>query len=69
MTEMKSSVETWEGEEGYITGEMLKKYAPKEGEPIYYMAGPQGMVKAMNEMLIKNGVSKDDIKFEEFSGY
>ncbi len=69
MTEMQSSIETWEGETGYITKDMVEKYVPNEGDPIYYMAGPQGMVKAMNEMLLGAGVSKDDIRFEEFSGY
>ena len=69
MTEIKSSVETWEGETGYITYETVQKYIHDAPNPIYYMAGPQGMVLAMRDMLKEHAVSKDDIKFEEFPGY
>lgn len=59
----------WSGEQGYIHMQMIEKYVPNRGAAIYYMAGPEKMVQAMREMLNKEGVSNDDIKTEEFSGY
>lgn len=59
----------WKGERGYITTAMLNMHAPKRENAIYYSAGPQEMVKAMRKLLNENGVSNDDIRTEEFSGY
>jgi len=68
MSDMEKSAQTWEGERGQIDAAMLKRHMP-EGEPIYYLAGPPGMVKAMREMLNAAGISNDDIRTEEFAGY
>ncbi len=59
----------WKGETGYINGDMIKKHLPTIDGPIYYLAGPPQMVAAMRKMLSEMGVSEDDIRFEEFSGY
>ena len=69
MTDMEKSSRAWEGERGYIDQAMLKKYIPADSQPIYYLAGPQTMVSAMRVVLRESGVSNDDIRFEEFSGY
>jgi ferredoxin-NADP reductase len=37
--------------------------------PIYYIAGPPGMVKGLHAMLKESGVDDDDIRSEEFAGY
>ena len=37
--------------------------------PIYYIAGPPAMVKAMRETLVSAGVEENDIKIDEFVGY
>lgn len=37
--------------------------------PLWYIAGPPGMVKAGREILTKLGIIDNDIKTEEFSGY
>jgi ferredoxin-NADP reductase len=60
--------EPWDGERGYIDAPMLKRHMP-EGQPVYYLAGPAAMVKAMREVLSHMGVSGDDIRTEEFTGY
>ena len=39
------------------------------GSPLYYVAGPPAMVKALHEMLNKAGMNDDDIRAEEFAGY
>jgi ferredoxin-NADP reductase len=68
MTEMENSHREWQGETGFINGEMLRRYLPSQG-PIYYIAGPPAMVAAMRRMLTEVGVDEDDIRTEEFSGY
>jgi ferredoxin-NADP reductase len=59
----------WEGEKGYIDAAMLGRHLPEGKSPIYYLAGPDGMVTAMRTMLNSEGVSNDDIRVEQFAGY
>ena len=69
MTEMSKSRREWKGETGVINKEMLTKHLPTLQGPIYYLAGPPGMVKAMRGMLTNAEVDEDDIRTEEFAGY
>ncbi|RJQ14536.1 FAD-dependent oxidoreductase [Candidatus Parcubacteria bacterium] len=69
MTDMQKSNHDWQGERGYINEGMFSKYIGDLDKPIYYIAGPPAMVKALNEMLVATGVSEDNIRFEEFAGY
>jgi ferredoxin-NADP reductase len=69
MTEMQNSGKPWSGETGYINKEMLAKYVGDLAAPVYYIAGPAAMVKAMREMLNGAGINDDLIRTEEFAGY
>ena len=69
MTEMEKSNREWHGETGFITKAMLSKYLNDLMLPIFYVAGPQGMVAAMRKTLNESGVDDDNIRTEEFSGY
>lgn len=69
MTEMEKSSRPWDGAQGYIDADMLAKYVTPDDKPIYYLAGPSGMVAALRTMLNENGISNDDIRTEEFTGY
>lgn len=69
MTEMEKSKQDWKGERGFINREMLERHLPSLQGPIYYSAGPPGMVAAMRQMISAAGVNEDDIRTEEFSGY
>lgn len=69
MTDMTKSAKVWEGEKGYINKEMLEKYLETLAGPIYYIAGPPGLVSAMRKTLNDAGVNDDDIRTEEFAGY
>ncbi|MEK7077391.1 MAG: FAD-dependent oxidoreductase [Patescibacteria group bacterium] len=69
MTDKEYGAHAGEGERGYITAEMVKKYLSDIHAPIFYSAGPQAMVAAMREMLNRAGVDDDFIRAEEFSGY
>ena len=59
----------WPYEKGYINPEMLKRYLLGLKGPVYYIAGPSGMVTAMTSLLNSAGVSEDDMKTEEFGDY
>jgi ferredoxin-NADP reductase len=59
----------WAGETGHITKSMLMKRIPDLAIPIFYIAGPPGMVAGMRQMLNAAGVSDDDVRAEEFAGY
>lgn len=59
----------WRYEKGHINREMLMRYLLWLKGPIYYIAGPSGMVSAMTELLNASGVSEDDMRTEEFGDY
>ncbi len=67
MTEDKSN--QWHGETGFFTKEMLTKYIGDLTTPIYYIAGPAGMVASLRKTLTDAGIDEDNIRTEEFSGY
>ena len=59
----------WQGEHGRVNEEIIKKHVPDLKVPIWYLAGPAGMVKAMRQLLIEIGANEDNIRNEEFDGY
>jgi ferredoxin-NADP reductase len=59
----------WPYEKGHISREMLTRYLLGLNGPIYYIAGPSGMVTAMTGLLNALGVSDDHMKTEEFGDY
>lgn len=69
MTEMEKSSRAWHGRKGQVSKEMLAESIPDLSAPIFYLAGPGGMVNAMHKLLLDAGVSEDDIRAEEFAGY
>jgi ferredoxin-NADP reductase len=60
---------TWPYEHGPIDHSLLTRYLQSLNGPVYYAAGPSGMVAAMTSLLHCSGVSDDDIKTEEFGDY
>lgn len=68
MTQAQDAHGAWTGETGYITHRMLAKYLDDLATPIFYLAGPPEMVRAMRTMLREAGV-RDGIRTEEFAGY
>src|SRR5262249_38343128 len=69
MTGMQKSRVPWQGETGYVSRQLLAKWIGNLSGPIYYSAGPPAMVASMRQMLTADGISDDDIRTEEFSGY
>jgi ferredoxin-NADP reductase len=66
-TQLKSP--TWPYENGPVDRGLLTRYLQGLNGPVYYVAGPSGMVAAMTTLLHCSGVSDDDIKTEEFGDY
>jgi ferredoxin-NADP reductase len=69
MTDMPRSKKTRNGETGRINQGMLSKYLSDLRGPIYYIAGPPGLVSGMRKMLVSSGIDEDDIRTDEFAGY
>lgn len=68
MTDLNEN-QPWQGERGYINKEMLLKYLKNLTGPIYYIAGPPGLVTNMTNLLKSEGIGNEQIRAEEFSGY
>lgn len=69
MTDMSQSTSLWDGRIGEVTPALIKDIASKHVAPIYYLAGPPGMVEALQGTLNKMGINDDDIRSEGFYGY
>jgi ferredoxin-NADP reductase len=69
MTSTAETKQPWTGETGYINADMLARFIDDLKSPVYYVAGPQGLVNAMRKTLAEAGVSEEDIQAEEFAGY
>ena len=48
---------------------MLARHVPDLKKPTYYLAGPPSMVEALKTLLLQRGISRDNVRFEAFSGY
>jgi ferredoxin-NADP reductase len=69
MSEILRSKRKWEGETGLIDKAMLSRYVNGLQGPIFYTAGPPGMVTELRKMLLASSVNQDDIRTDEFAGY
>lgn len=69
MTSPPEGNEIWKGETGRIDQGMLKKYVKDMETAVYYVVGPPAMVKGLRKMLEAVGISKLNIRSEEFVGY
>ncbi len=69
ITEPEKSRHPWRGEAGLITADMLSRHLKDVASPLYYIAGPPGMVSGLRAVLNGKGVDDDDIRTEEFGGY
>ena len=75
MTAVSRLKRVWGGETGHFSPELLTRHLNRSaagataGTPVYYVAGPPTMVKAVRAMLNDAGIDDDDIRTEEFAGY
>ena len=54
---------------GRVDANTLRAHIPNFATPRFYLAGPEGMVRAMRALLIELNVDEDSIRTEEFEGY
>jgi ferredoxin-NADP reductase/nitrite reductase/ring-hydroxylating ferredoxin subunit len=62
----------WSGERGRIDRTMIERHLSKEeiSNAIFYICGPPGMIKALEDLLQKQfQIQEGRIKVEEFTGY
>jgi ferredoxin-NADP reductase len=60
----------WDGESRRIDAEMLRDHLGDDlGAYTYLIAGPPGMVEAMEKVLADAGVPEEQVRPEQFSGY
>ena len=59
----------WRYEVGRINRQLLSRYVTGLNKPVFYVAGPSGMVTAMTSLLLSVDVSDDDMRTEEFGDY
>lgn len=55
--------------QGRVNAELLRREVQDIAAAKYYLAGPEGMVKSMRELLLEVGADEDNIRTEEFEGY
>lgn len=59
----------WQGEIGYLSAEMIKKYVPVSSS-IFYICGSPNMVNSTHDILINDlTLPSHQIKLEDFPGY
>lgn len=59
----------WNGEVGYLTAQILEKYAADVLERLWYLSGPSSMVSSYKKILIGMGIKKDHIMTDYFPGF
>jgi ferredoxin-NADP reductase len=69
MVEMDKSSRPWTGERGFLDRAMLERHLRSLAGHVFYVAGPPGLVEAMQKMLTSAGVAEDAIHTDEFFGY
>lgn len=64
---IKEADDDWEGETGYVDGDLLKRYFPENYKGwMYFLCGPDPMLEQLEKALEENGVSLENIKMEHF---
>ena len=59
----------WRYEVGRINRQLLSRHLTGLNRPVFYVAGPSGMVTSMTNLLHSLDVSEDDMRTEEFRDY
>lgn len=69
MTQMGRSALSWNGRTARFDSGFVRQATAHLPAPIFYVAGPPGMVEATRQLLAGAQVDEDDIRSEEFYGY
>ena len=55
--------------QGHVGAATLRQHVADIAASRFYLAGPEGMVKAMRELVLDVGADEDNVRTEEFDGY
>jgi nitrite reductase/ring-hydroxylating ferredoxin subunit len=69
ITEADKSPLPWNGERRLVNAEFLRDYVSDMTAPIFYLAGPPGLVVAATKTVLEAGADPAHVLAEEFSGY
>ena len=69
MVEADKSAQPWTGERRFVNAEFLHDYVGDMTVPIFYLAGPPGLVVAATKTVLEAGADPAHLLSEEFSGY
>lgn len=69
MTEADASPQIWDGERRFVTADLLRDHVGDLGIPIFYLAGPPGMVAGVTKTVIEAGADPARVRSEAFEGY
>ncbi len=59
----------WDGKTGRIDAGLIRETVTDMNNAIFYICGPPGLVRALNEMLMIIRIDVHNIRVESFSGY
>jgi predicted ferric reductase len=60
--------EDWQGEAGYVTGELLERQLPRERfDRFFFVCGPPPLMDAVHSALLEHGVPEAHIQLERFN--
>ncbi len=60
---------TWAGEKGPLDAEKILKLAGTDPRTLYYISGPEPMVEAFRDGMVKRGIEKRQLVADYFPGY
>jgi len=69
LTDTELIPDSWSGQKGYITEQMIMKEVPDYRERMFYISGPHSMVVAFEKVLKNIGIAKRYIKTDFFPGF
>ena len=70
ITRPQESKESWEGHVGHVDAELLRDAVRGIPQPLVYLAGPPGLVRADRKVVVEGlHFSEADLRTEEFDGY
>jgi ferredoxin-NADP reductase len=65
---LENPPESWTGERGYITADILRRHLPPQFKRHqYFICGPAPLMDTMEEALLAIGVPADQIHTERFN--
>jgi ferredoxin-NADP reductase len=69
MTQPDKARHPWTGESRYVNAEFLRDRVGDLAPPLFYLAGPPGLVVAVTKAVVEAGADPSRVRSEEFSGY